>query len=487
MAQIWAQGTEIGNHWIANDGWLVRAIVNLGTGRTLFWELGWTAHDPIEISFSDFAQIAGLEIDAFDFRQLTQLTPDLENYILDYSEFAHSAYATMTAQMIISALVAPWLCSPYKQGKLNQFHILVGGSAVGKNDYINATRALLSQAIGQSEWEHGDPASKQALQYGIYRDNYGILMLSEGANFLNAEKGDLHYGCSKILMDVWSSGGSLVKIPTKKREDSTPRVEHPIINAVMEMVPQDFYECLKNKDVAHGGLLPRCSWALADKDPKRLKKQTRPMVPQDIAQKLFKLSMPLRSQLSEMERERNISFEKKEKIEPIFKDMDKESIVWGNDAQQRFYEIADECDNLRLHNEHSFAILSYIWGRTSERAMRTACCSAAFEQAGSDKIELEKRHLDASFAFEKANVESFRETFKEYNKPEEHDRVREKLTIAVKKRPVKIRDFRRVCSTKQAGMIDMVIKQMVNDGEIFEYREGKSRFIQLTEEETYEQ
>jgi hypothetical protein len=414
------------------------------------------------------------------------LIEDLESYILANAQYRHTAFAALNAQMLVSVLAAPEYVSPIRQGKLNQFHLIIGESGCGKNDYLFLIEKILDEVFQTNDWNHGEPQSKSALQMCMVRKNFGSIFLSEGFNFLNSKPGDTTYGCSKLLMNTWASDGSLAELPTKNFDNFTPQVKRPQLCTLMEMIPDDFNEALTNRDVIKGGLIQRCSWAKEDRPLIKTKKNILDDTPEEILSKLRNISTELLLKASQFSKEFDewVMMPKRPPMSPRFKTViEKKTVHFGEGSEHLFDIIASSYRNLSNEYSENYKALSTIYVRSPEKIMRMACGSAIYEQAYESEKVLLPRHLDAAHHFEMAAMEHFRDTFKEYEHANEHERIREKLMQQMAVRPVRIRDFRRSVSVKDSRVIDTVMNQLKSDGVAMETVVNLSKFLQFTEKE----
>jgi hypothetical protein len=435
-----------------------------------------------ELSFRDLCETLGMPgvelIENFTFYKQFGLLPELEDFVRDYAYIKHESYVTQAALMALSTIAAPYYYSPFRKGKLNEFHLMIGYSNCGKSSYIAAIEEIVSVAMRGADILMGEPQSPEGLHASLVERNFGIISLPEGEKILTARPGDAQAGVLKVLMSCWASNERIVARRTKQTDNSLPTVKCALPTAVLQMVPNDFESALMNKDVIHGGLLARCSWGYSEDEQAKDKRKTLQEIPEHIKQRLLKIATPVWNAVENI----RITNETRSPKEPPYTlQMKREKCVKYNDesAEKYFEDIVDDytlkSDALRLKGYHA---LSSILGRMPEKIMRHACLSAIWAHEGVDPA-VTREDMEKARDFEECCLAKFEDLFKIYEKSNEHERVAENIDRWVEKEggEVLINFLRTRVRCSDKSMLDTVIRQKVNDGTLEYGAHGRAKTV----------
>jgi hypothetical protein len=406
----------------------------------------------------------------FVFFKRFNLIPELEDYIADFVITRHGSFITQTALAVLSAIAAPLYYSPRRKGKLNTFQLMIGPSNCGKGPYWAVADALLTVAMKGQDFTVAEPDSPQGLHAALGEQNCGLLMMSEAEDMIKAEPGNSKAGILKKMMSLWASGEKMKN--TRIKVGGLPTVAYPAASALLQMTSSGFENCLLSHDVAHGGFLPRCTCGYAETAYARDKRSELVEIPPFVAQRLQKIAAPLADALDTVRRHN----EDNKTAQIAFHRQPMKTVAWGDGAEQFFLDYEEECTTRSsFFIKEGYDTISSIHGRMSEKALRSACLSAIWDDEISPTVTVE--HLQKAIDFETTCFKRYEDLFKIYEKSSEHERVSEAIERLAEKAGgmITVRELRKGIRTKDKNMIDTVLNQKQKDGDITLGMEGKAR------------
>lgn len=469
LAPSWDLGHEENGLWIyafTNPA----PIINLSNGsvtlldgsgkitRQTFRE--WAADNPRCVIDLD-------DSEDFFFEDAHKLIPDVEQFLLDSSDSRHKNLATSAALLVLSTLLAPIYCSPWKRGKLNLFHCCVAYSGDGKADYLNGLEKIIEQSIGKRDITIAQPGSPEGLLDALGTKNFGIVSLNEGEKLLASCEGTPLNGVLKVLDSLWANE----KIKGKRnRVNSIATIDMGLASVYLQMVPNSFSDVLGNPEVSVGGISSRFSWCFSDKEGRSNNNDQIVEVPESIIKKLKTLSAPLLSAIIENENENE---NRKLKATPLspFKPLPLQfqpdvQVEFEDGAKELFVEWKAEFKAENKRYREQYPTLSAMYVRMAEKILRQATLVCVYEQYDKPKKFVTVETLRKVRAFEEYLAKETKQHFKLADAISEHEKVREKVLHLISKNPKGIRrsELRNGIRTKDKTVIDIVIKQLQMDG-----------------------
>jgi hypothetical protein len=436
--------------------------VCLATGRGVYQE---TIASPFqELTFDEVCEKLGItKPSEFTFYKRFNIFQDLEDYLFDAVLIGHPVFATQSALLIVGTLAAPQYFTPFRNGKVNQFHMMIGESNCGKSNYAKEIDNLLMLATFKNI-NMGEPPTPQALHKQLAERNFGIIMATESKLSLTASANDASNGVLQKLMNIWASGERIQAHMTKTKDSRVDSVDFPAASMLYQLTNRTFETALLNDDVTHGGFLPRCSWGYAEVGQPRSRRSKQASVPQAVIAKLRRLGQPLTDAIQANENQNNANQNGKEIWLQMTPDR---TCLWGN-SEKRFLDIQDEYnDKCNYWIRAGYYALASIYGRIPEKVLRHSCLAAIWAQEGPAKEVLEE-DLDKALDFELTCLKKFQDLFRTYEKSNEHERVSESLMRLLEKNggQALASYLRSNIYTKDKNMFDTILGQKEKDGDI---------------------
>lgn len=385
--------------------------------------------------------------------------------------------ACSASLLVLSTLFAPLVRTPWKRGKVNLFHTCVVDSGGGKSAYVGGINRILKEVLPGHEVRLAAPGSPEALTECLGYQNFGLLVMTEGARLLAACEGSPLNGVLKVMDSLWANEPIIGK---RNRSGSIPTVEEGLASVFLQMIPHDFRAILGNPEVSVGGIASRTSWSL--ETPNALSNSNENEVPlPEIVTKLKKISAPLYRALQDNDND----FEQRKSQAKPFEDVKRkpllmnpdEALVFEHGARELFIEWRNEFKEMRKQYVENYPTLSSMYTRIAEKILREATLVDFLEQHDREKKMVTKSTLLRVRRFNECIIKDTKDFFLMADAIAEHEVVRAKIIrkLVASNGEISLKDLRNGTRTKSATVFDTVIKQMQRDGSIEEFDKQTSK------------
>ena len=156
------------------------------------------------------------------------LVGDIARWIYKASYTPRAEFAYAAALSMAACLIGPYCTSGPKQGKVNLYLVLVGGTGTGKNEAIDPMGALLSQTDAK-DCLSDFPASEAALRRQLNGSPNMLIKMDELAPKLDSMKDSSNGSLmGKAILEMYNGA----RLPPKAYADerkSLPAVENPFV------------------------------------------------------------------------------------------------------------------------------------------------------------------------------------------------------------------------------------------------------------------
>jgi hypothetical protein len=482
LAEVWHHGVEENGLWISAGYFGLLSIVNLATGHVKFTTLTGQSKDML---FQEWAQEALVtipesitEAPKFFYEPKHNLVPELESFFLDNSDSRHVNLACSASLLVLSTLFAPLVRTPWKKGKTNLFHTCVVDSGGGKSAYVNGISRIMKEVLPGQEVRLQAPGSPEAFTEMMGLQNFGLLVMTEGARLLAACEGTPLNGVLKVMDSLWANEPIIGK---RNRSGSIPTVDEGLVSVFLQMVPHDFRAILGNPEVSVGGIASRTSWTLETPDaPSNSDEEEIPLP--SIVSTLKKIATPLLKAFQD----NDYDFEERKSQAKPFQEVHRkplimnpqECLVFEHGARELFVEWRKEYKDIRKEYVDKYPTLSSMYTRVAEKILRESTLIDFFEQHDKERKYVRKETLLRVRRFNESIIKDTKDYFKMADAMAEHEVVREKIInrlIAKNGEEAKVQ-LRRDIKTKSATVLDLVIDQMIADGVVEEYKKQTSKY-----------
>jgi DNA-binding ferritin-like protein (Dps family) len=481
LAEVWHNGFEESGLWITQIYGML-SIVNLANGQVKYIDLGSNQR---QLTFQEWVSEVMIplpesvtEAPTFFYEPKHNLVPELETFFLDNADSRHVNLACSASLLVLSTLFAPLVRTPWKKGKTNLFHMCVVDSGGGKSAYVNGISRIMKEVLPGFEIKLSAPGSPEALMEMMGLQNFGLLLMTEGARLLSSCEGTALNGVLKVMDSLWANEPIIGK---RNRSGSIPTVDEAFASVFLQMVPHDFRTILSNPEVSVGGIASRTSWSLETPEaPSNSNEEEIPLP--SIVSSLKKMALPLFRAMQDNEHD----FEERKAQAKPFQEVHRkpllmnpqEALVFEHGAKELFVDWRREYREIRKQYVETYPTLSSMYTRVAEKILRESTLVDFFEQRESERKYVRKETLLRVRRFNESIIKDTKEFFMMADAMAEHEVVRTKIInkLISKKGEMTLNDLRHGIRTKSATVFDIVIRQMLTDGAIEEYDKPTSKY-----------
>ena len=482
LAEVWHRGIEENGMWISVCYGML-SIVNLATGHVKYNDSQFV---PKEMTFQDWAIEVAIpipesitEAPKFFYEPKHNLVPELEAFFLDNSDSRHVNLACSASLLVLSTLFAPLVRTPWKKGKTNLFHTCVVDSGGGKSAYVNGIARIMKEVLPRQEIRLPAPGSPEAFTEMLGLQNFGLLVMTEGARLLASCEGTPLNGLLKVMDSLWANEPIIGK---KNRSGSIPTVDEGLVSVFLQMVPHDFRTILGNPEVSVGGIASRTSWSLETPDAPNNNDEEETPLPLAVISVLKKAANPLLMALQD----NDYDYEERKSQAKPFQDVQRKPIIMNpqeclafeSGARELFIDWRREYRAIRKQYVEKYPTLASMYTRVVEKILREATLVDFFEQYDQGRKYVRKETLSKVRRFNESIIKDTKEFFMMADAMAEHEVVRAKVInkLLSNKGEMALNDLRHGIRTKSATVFDIVIRQMLTDGAIEEYDKPTSKY-----------